>query len=311
METLLYWFGAWAMLCGGFWFIFERIEKVSTKKLRDAASMLFTLPYGELVIHLPDRFIELFDYLFGEKHFSWKRIWRSAIASIAFVVIIWLILSSGIRPAQSSDNSITPLGAIFGSVTSIFLAAVVFNLFPDYFSLGKTRYLLKRMSTRIKGSGLMRLAGKSLCFITIDLTLTFLIFCVFLLILDFLLGLKYTGLNIDLIIECVDYIPEVCTIVFLTIVRPSSIFPETYLFQLPLAIFIYTTFFTSGWICLYTLSVTAVKLMLPFIDGFENILPYFSYRKRPFRTIGLFTNLIITAIFIAIGIVKLVKVIAS
>ncbi len=82
-------------------------------------------------------FCALFDAVFGARHLSLKCLWRSALASLVAVVVIWLLMGEfgaiGVRLEAELS-----LGAVLGYALAVNLAA-------DYVSLLETRWLLGQM----------------------------------------------------------------------------------------------------------------------------------------------------------------------
>ncbi|MDJ0685503.1 MAG: tetratricopeptide repeat protein [Alphaproteobacteria bacterium] len=82
-------------------------------------------------------FTDYFDALFGQKHLSWVCLWRSAVASLIAVTLIWLVFGSiGALDLRAQAN--LSLGAIL-------VIALAVNIAADYVSLLETRLLLGQM----------------------------------------------------------------------------------------------------------------------------------------------------------------------
>jgi len=132
-------------------------------------------------------FCDLFDYVYGEKTFSWHRVWASVLSSMIGLVVFTLILGyeNTVWPdifsfmtefwRELSDYTWAEVWAEPGLLeVAVFVFILVptvpvfFNLVPDYFSLTETRLVLRWA----KGRGL---AGISLL-ILLDFILTATIF---------------------------------------------------------------------------------------------------------------------------------------
>lgn len=83
-------------------------------------------------------FCKLFDAVFGEKHFSLKCFLRSSLASIASVIVIFLLFDSvlgvlGTRTVEAID------------FWDVVIVGAVLNIVPDYLSLIETRYIIGKI----------------------------------------------------------------------------------------------------------------------------------------------------------------------
>ena len=93
-------------------------------------------------------FCSLFDALFGKRHLSLRCLWRSSLASIVSVSLIWLffanagIIVPGHEARLQADARVTGTDVALGSVV---LYAVIVNLIADYFSLVQTRWFLGKL----------------------------------------------------------------------------------------------------------------------------------------------------------------------
>ena len=93
-------------------------------------------------------FADLFDRAFGERHLSWKCLWRSAVASavaVSALMLIYLLRVSG-------DLIGDPLSAAF----YIFVCGLPATILPDFLSLLQTRWFIGRLTPE---SSIGRAAG--------------------------------------------------------------------------------------------------------------------------------------------------------
>lgn len=87
-----------------------------------------------------ENFCKLFDVFFGEKHLSWKCFFRSAIASVIAVGLLYFLYTSvlgvlGVKGSRAQGDY---------SFVQLILFGAAINIIPDYLSLFETRWLLKR-----------------------------------------------------------------------------------------------------------------------------------------------------------------------
>ncbi|MEM1287286.1 MAG: hypothetical protein AAGH60_02935 [Pseudomonadota bacterium] len=83
------------------------------------------------------QFIRLFDIVFGERHLSWKRFFRSALASLISVAFLYLVLGYFLGLIGTRTFGDLP-------VWQVLLIGAAINIIPDYLSLIETRWLLQR-----------------------------------------------------------------------------------------------------------------------------------------------------------------------
>lgn len=80
-------------------------------------------------------YLGAFDHVFGPRAFSLKRLWRTALASVASVVLLWFAF--GALHALSPER-LAPAPGFLGTVG----LALILNLIPDILSFQQTRLLL-------------------------------------------------------------------------------------------------------------------------------------------------------------------------
>ncbi len=102
--------------------------------------------WGEYESTWSHHFCNLFDAVFGERHLSWHCFWRSSLASICSVVLLYLLFSEvlGIFGSRALGQLNLWQALFFGTLI---------NIIPDYLSLLETRWLLKRFERVTSFSG--------------------------------------------------------------------------------------------------------------------------------------------------------------
>lgn len=271
---------AWATITGGLWFIFDKADKtISDETRKRLGRALGGADLRELFESIPRQFAILFDKIFGEKHFSRRCFYLSAVASlVASAVVLGLFLATGFGgwsttlavpwdpTLQARDEALTiyrtwPEGRGFSitSVVSFLAAAVYFNVIPDYLSLLETRWLIRWME---KGTGLAK--G-----IAVDLAATSAISMA-----SVLLVLAATGF------------PDGPTNP-LDVVTGRSEF----------SVFFYTAFFTSVWLWLYAASVLVSRMLVKLNAGVGFLLNVADVQKNPLRALGFVSILLVSGLF--------------
>ena len=102
----------------------------------DAKSKVSKWLIGEYDSTWSRQFCIFFDAIFGEKHLSRKCFFRSCIASIIAVILLYFFLGPLLGLLKQRADSDIPLGQVL-------LIGMLVNLIPDYISLAETRWLLK------------------------------------------------------------------------------------------------------------------------------------------------------------------------
>ena len=92
------------------------------------------------------QFCNWFDHVFGKDHLSWNCFFRSSIASVLSVLVIYGLLGPILGVLTLRLDSET-------SLVQVLLLGMVLNLIPDFLSLYETRWILQRFD-RVKGFGL-------------------------------------------------------------------------------------------------------------------------------------------------------------
>ena len=266
--------GTWATMMGGIWVLFQAAEKTATpdgkKRVSDWLKNLAAKSISETIVESPKWFIEMFDRFFGEKHLTKRCFFMSSMASfisVFVITIIWVILFQ----AQAQEFSYLFQLTLDRILFEAFIIALILNILPDYFSLLETRYILKNME---RGS-LKRLT----MILFLDVIFSGGIFILFALFFFYILG----DLNLDEI----------------TI---NTIFEDFIFFEQKtsrnLSVFFYSTYFTSIWMYLFMISSIITKVLYSFGKIGNWLMSFFDITKKPFQSIGVFSMVFITLIFL-------------
>jgi hypothetical protein len=138
LSTLLT-VGALSAATRWLWSAGKRLDERSSDEARLHAAVLLLSAKGSELFRLGARTLgRIFDVTFGPKHLSIKCFIRSVLASvITGAAIAQLILI--VTAEENESTSIELLGLV--------MLPAVFNAIPDYLSLMKSRWILKRMSS--------------------------------------------------------------------------------------------------------------------------------------------------------------------
>jgi len=139
--------------------VFELGERFASQRAKDALSKWLLTFEVRKEGALPDGTQELFERIFGERHFSLKCFMRSAAFSLGAMALI-IILGLLIRPNEfvTLINSLTKPISWYLTIGSWLLVTlwIPWSILVDYFSLFKTRIIL-RILMRLKGSSIYSL----------------------------------------------------------------------------------------------------------------------------------------------------------
>lgn len=279
---MLAYIGAWAGLIGGIGALFILAEEASTPQTKRLISnWLLNLKLEGTSSTWPAQFAEMFDSIFGKKNFTIKCFLRSSIASFCVALVSFLVLNALVFDISfSKELQRYPVSSF---VFLYLTAPIVMNLFPDYFSLLETRFIIRVMGTDFRLIHVLALLG-------FDLFLTTLIW--------------FAGVNILFLIFLAEYILTVDNVTHPSIIeyykiafnsyKSTDISSGTDLFAW---ISLITTFFTSFWIWLYASSGFFVKLMYKMGWGFNLLRGFLDVKKKPVRALGFITCLVVTILF--------------
>jgi hypothetical protein len=127
--------------------VFELGERLASQRAKDALSKwLLTFDVKKAAGTLPDGTQELFERIFGERHFTLKCFIRSvafSLGTIAFISIICLLINP--NPRAVFDTSLVDPWMVFA-------LWIPWSIAIDYVSLFKTRFVLGLLSRLHRGA---------------------------------------------------------------------------------------------------------------------------------------------------------------
>lgn len=200
----------------------------------------------------PQHFIELFDNLFGKRHFSFSCFFRSSLASLLALVVLFVafLIASETTLEQYLDSWFVDQWAHDPVLALSLGITIVGNFLPDYLSLLETRFVL----SRLKDNPAWYKVVFYLVFDLVATTVIFLLFFVLYLYIVFSMREGWHGW--DYVVFLSDSVFTGILPMWLTSfdlnVSSSLTFDRRLNF--------YTTFITSAWIWLFVISTTVAKL---------------------------------------------------
>jgi hypothetical protein len=127
--------------------VFELGERFASQRAKDALTQWLVSFDIQKAKALPDGTQEIFERIFGERHFSWKCFVRSAIFSLgamAFLAILALLIYP--KRFFDRDDEFFHSGISQYGVLVLFTVWLPWSILIDYVSLFKTRVVLRLLS---------------------------------------------------------------------------------------------------------------------------------------------------------------------
>jgi hypothetical protein len=125
--------------------VFELGERFASQRAKDALSKWLLTFDVRKAKSLPDGTLELFERIFGERHFSLKCFVRSAafsLSAMAFIAILFILIDPNfafvLKDILFKGNSFLPYGE-----WPALLLWLPWSILIDYMSLFKTRFILR------------------------------------------------------------------------------------------------------------------------------------------------------------------------
>jgi hypothetical protein len=266
LEFIAY-IGSWGAACSAAYSLFEKSEIVIKDETRSSiARWLQNSKITTDHTNWPKDFAEIFDRIFGYKHFTLRCFLRSCLASIVAVFILCLMAA-----AHDWRKFAWQWGPNFGSAAlAIFFASAICNLIPDYLALLETRLVLRWMSRT--SSSLAHVGYLLVDIIIIGLTSVLGIFLFALFMRAELGGLATRQFSIE----------------------------DVFDLYRGFGIWFYASFFTSVWLWLFALSSLLAKLLNSTGKLFDKVKNVLDFEKKPLQCLGWIVVMLITCIFILI-----------
>lgn len=143
LENTYVLFIAW---CGGLWSFTQllrsqadHLDKITKLEEREQLISFLRRTGNTAAVGTMPPWLTVFNHglddFFGEKHFSWRCLWRSAVISVFFFVLLLLVFD----PDFIKEDD----GISFEAIGILFIVGLVFNAIGDYFSLAQTRTILR------------------------------------------------------------------------------------------------------------------------------------------------------------------------
>lgn len=175
LAGLAWWGASCAAVTSFLWVLFTHIENsevVSSEGRRLTTAWLMRAMPEKRIARWASSFAGAFDAVFGQRHLTWKCAWRSAIATVVSMTIVFLIAGAVVPDAMA----VALKAASIAGLASVCVSVLV-NIGIDYLSLLQTRKIITWMSraTSLSRRLMLLVADVALtaCILTFSLLLLF------------------------------------------------------------------------------------------------------------------------------------------
>ena len=299
---VLTWFGVLIGLIASTLAIFSYLENRngSLVKSRALQWMSTAIPI-RVAYNWASVFSDTFDAMFGSRFLSIRFATMSAISSIVFIVLL-ILLWFTLYPHEAEEYVDDPFLTIF----LVGLILVFTNILPDFLSNCQTRYILGKLVASVTPLDSKHSVRSSVKWLTIDLALTAFLSAlvvvptaIFITNLMTVPWIRYTA-KVPNPFDPIRFIQLHATEIH--VYFPSGGNSRYYTsYTLPFGAFFYSTFLTSIWLWMYTLSGLTIR-MLHWAFGPESaLIEWFGFRNHPLRAQGEVCAIVLGAAYIILS----------
>lgn len=268
----------------------ERASSAQAKK--DFASYLRSTDFSALSVRLPKAIEELFERLFGKRHFSALCIFRSATFSLAAIVFL---LALGFLTHYSYFQTMPAFVAGHPGFRIKYFGYIMWSLVPDYFNLYKTRLIIY-WTTRHNLPIVVLIA-----ILVLDVGVSYLVFA-----------------SLYFFFECLNMGYQLVTLGAINVWRlPSTVFwifknnvldelitkPSTLgmIMRGPVAnevaVLFYAGLLPSIWLWLYTAATMVTRIVTRAKGLIKSVVYFLDVEEHPIRSVGLVAGVLASSIF--------------
>jgi hypothetical protein len=296
---------AGGVLAGIVWKFFERVEAVLTDNTKlEIAVWLLGIRTERQVERWPNTFLSIFDRVFGSRHLTVRCFTRSAIASLAaLLLMLGIYFATGAFGSSIASVVHPAVIAILASREdwiaselriTILIGLVIGNIIPDYISLLVTRSLLSlfRQSRRLRFA-----LGSAIALIVVISAIAFLG-----MLATEDLSLAYLGRHAHFANSRLNDFEKLRA--DLRVEEWQRLFQQ---FGTARWLWFYPAFFGCSWFLLYAGSGFMLKAARRFDIGFEWFNRKFDVEKKPLQSIGLVAGaLVAVGYWVAVVVTRVV-----
>ena len=283
---------AWIATIAAIWKFSKKVETanvVSSRGRDSTIQWLLSIKPEKRIRLWADSFLNAFDSVFGHKHFTWKCMDRSWLASLITVLLLCLILLPYSSPSFSNISK--PKTWI---IVPFWLAV---NLAVDYISLLETRLVLENVRQ-------LKRKRWVLIVLIVDVALTFtLIFAPLHILLFILSAISWLSPDVQTALSITEMSSAILgesAGIFSYVWSIATFQRLDELHGYILTAVVYSTFFTSSWFWLHLIAGFLIQLSER-TYRFRKLLTHFlNIEEKPFESIGVVAIICITVIFAVI-----------
>jgi hypothetical protein len=269
----------WLGFVGAIWALFKMADEALSSEAKNRFAKWLLRVDSKAALGWPEFFADLFDSVFGTRHWSLRCFLRSSIASVVFVMLLFTI-RSGLYP--DAPFSILAHSTAHRSIRLIYLSvigAILFNLIPDYLSLLETRFMVRLMKKVKRPIILCTL-------LLVDAVASYLIFVSFAMVI------------IVVIFDAPFILPSVR--------EEALVFWEGLILKSPIGVLGYTTYFTSIWLWLFFFSCLGARFYAAAGRSWQRLVPFLDVEHKPVMAVGFIVCIVVTVVLWSVGILRLV-----
>ena len=260
--------------------LFRQADLDMHPHMKALASRWLLPQQGRAKVNMSEAFLRLFEAVFGPRHFSWRCIWRSMVASTLGLIVMLLVFDYFQTGASLLDFE----GGVTDLAVSMIALGIPVNVLGDYLSLWETRTLLHVAARRPVLLPLL---------IPLDALLTLLIWIVSL-SLPFFLFVINEGQDVKELVELLYRGLEIASQGLLDIstyeLKTLSDVDDAIVLGAMLA----TSYITSLWLWLAVLGAPLARLLVwSRTSGLSSLGRFIDTENRPFTALGLLIALLI------------------
>src|ERR1051326_5932370 len=289
-------------LFGGIVAAFTALDRWSSKEARRSLAIyLKTTNFPALSKKLPQATLELFNRIFGQRHFSFQALRSSSVVSLVGILVFMLaaFVLGFSKPWLTSEQNISYWESYFANPEAMisFIYWIGWSFAIDYVMLYKTRVVLKILAKRSISIIL------SIFLLLIDVVVGVIVFVIGVSVMFVMTSITFgASLRVG-VIE--DTFLKLLAPVLLLLLRPTSdslwlIYISTLKPSLPglSNVMFYAGLLPSIWLWLYIFSAVITKLALKFAPSIRFVVFFLDVDEHPIQSVGIVAASTVTAAYL-------------
>ena len=276
---------AWLLsLLGSIWALFKIAETVASPTLKAQVTKWLKSPNPlDAVAGWLPSFVEVFDRLFGRRHFSWSCFGRSCLASVGAVLLVTFYWAAT-RPTEALAVFVS--GRVSKTALRFFVLTVILSLVPDYISLLKSRRLIGWMNRNPRTRHLLVGLAFDLCGTVILVWLSWYAFW----LLTWTIQFGWHSPSVEVVLRMPLWLTAGVMYGSYSLSAEPGYFP--------LGIWPWATLFTAIWAALYAVAGAILKLARFIGLGLSRALWTLDIDAKPIESLGVVSVVVVSALYV-------------